>query len=874
MFKGRIRGFPNAPFARNGPGWLHKPARVPHPSQTKPPRPACILKGYWVNDQLVTKRAELLASNNGEEDPSRVLAKDVTECRACLSVFQHTSLTEHGAVHLCPKARDSRHSTSPRPVRPRSKGKANAKPEPDDKCVIVGLHDGVAQAFVLQRLSFSDGSRLGGGAGARCFASYDTQEKGRSVCHSATCRNAILCNMRDTCPHIEEIQKKIKDGSSIVSSGLTLDGFLALSSDAPMDLRPRRCLAEFCSERAPSKSKAEAANDNAPAAACSNAAEDSGGSGVQEDVRSKRGAFSDGDVSEESELESYYDSSDDDARTVQLEEQESYTAYTYTPEVDEILRMTTPQLRALCDQLSFNTRACVEVLQHTLVEYYHPEAVSTLGAKQQDAAKAQKAPAPPPRKKVKKVGGAVGRAPDADAAARNQDFKFAARARRCVKGSMCMEHAAQKLLGARWHEKLDAVDPEHEELQPSTADDSQKHHDPTTSSTGVGAAPAGSAVSPLGGRCTSPSCTDTRCDTSADAGGFDGEVSVSEFCASCGDDDPSNASTHGYEAIVDGSAFPVAMAVATDAGEMSPSNPMAFAHSIKSMKLRRHGAGAACASTSCTDPSCKTAAAPSPADPSGIPDDVQEIEIPETKTRTKLFLTPTMVDDFLYSITLAKARSTMPVIPITAHHYAVLRSEADECSYSCPGGYSLVKAVLREDKDKRGSSILSLSCNCSEYRSCRSGMGGRSKKGSARFCTCCSMVVAASILDAPIERIVNGDSAWLLAGRRHEKVCQTCALFAALHAPSVALQPMTHCSSRFYIAFISIGGKKNFQWFRSRITTCAICCRATHGTATHDASQLTILHFTLHSAFSETILPFNELKGKGRLRLFRTGVWG
>ena len=811
MFKGRIRGFSHAPFARNGPGWLHKPARVQHPDQTKPPRPACILKGHWVNDELITKNAELVASDNGDMDPSRVFAKDVTECRACLSVFQRAWTR----AHVCLAQRENTSSPRPRAKVKASKagGSTPNTQKPDDTCVIVGLNDGVAEAFVLQRLSFSDGSRLGGGAGARCFASFDTKGNGRSVCFSATCRNAIMCSLRDTCPHIESIKNKIEDASSTVSSGLGLDAFLALTTDEPADLRPRRCRAQFCSDRAPSMTKAEATKDAAAAPAGSNAAADQGGGGGNDGGGEGRsGGHVGGDVQEvagakraaedESEGEEDYDNSEDeDARTVQLEEQDCVTAYGYTPKVDEILRMSPSQLRALCDQLSFDARTCPQLLQYTLVEYYHPEAVSTLPQKLKDAKDAasnsRKTPAPPRKrkrlKKVEKVGGAVGRAPDADTATRLQDFRYAERARRCVKGSMCMEHAAQKVLAVQWHEELDAVDLDSEELQPSTTDDGQKQLEPTPTSAEADAAPA------------------PHCDTSADAGGAGGEVSVAELCASlCDTCNPTTDAA--FEAIVDGRALPVAMAAAMDVSHTVPnaldSATTTWAQSIKSMKLRR--VGAPCESPSCADPSCGTAAcgtaatasrstnpseppavahhstttAPSAAGPKAIPDDVPATETQSpfpTKTRTKLHLTPTMVDDFLYSITLAKARSTQPVIPIASNHYAVLRSEANECSYSCPGGYSIVKAVLREDPDRRGSSVLSLSCNCSEYRSCRSGMGGRSKKGSARFCTCCAMVVAANILDAPVERVANGDSAWLIAGRRHGKV--HFVAFPSTHAP-------------------------------------------------------------------------------------------
>lgn len=63
------------------------------------------------------------------------------------------------------------------------------------------------------------------------------------------------------------------------------------------------------------------------------------------------------------------------------------------------------------------------------------------------------------------------------------------------------------------------------------------------------------------------------------------------------------------------------------------------------------------------------------------------------------------------------------------------------------------------------SSILEMRCNCSEFRSCRSGLGGKSRQGGGRLCTCCLMVVLANSLAASLTNLREGVSAWLLASQ-------------------------------------------------------------------------------------------------------------
>jgi hypothetical protein len=141
------------------------------------------------------------------------------------------------------------------------------------------------------------------------------------------------------------------------------------------------------------------------------------------------------------------------------------------------------------------------------------------------------------------------------------------------------------------------------------------------------------------------------------------------------------------------------------------------------------------------------------------------------KQRTIVPLTPTQVDDILYSIQLARRRGVHPVIPVGKLTYAVLRWDYDETGYSCPGGYSLVevhlsKAAACSIGAATDGSILEMQCTCREFRSCRSGLGGKSRQGGGRFCTCCLMVVLANSLASALTDLRRGVSAWLLASQR------------------------------------------------------------------------------------------------------------
>ena len=772
FYKGAVRGWPEAPFARQGTGWMHFPA------QPRPDRPSSILHGNWWRDGFTSNNSPLVASVDGRIS---ILSR-ANECRCCLSVFDASK------SHECPSDRHNpgsaqrhpqRGSASLRPARdatststpsPRDQGTSQSEQGDSDRdfsdvSQVVGYRDGVASAFVLQRLSFFDGRRLGGGKGARSFAAYDSRNRGRSVCFAAACRNIISCSKRDTCPHIEAVRDAFRAKGGRVPAGLPLDGFLALSCEEPAFLPPRRCTAEHCvqkteEERQRGKTKAE---ETAPSGTKPKSEQ-----GKRDHSAVRGNSVSDGadgehtDDTEGEHTESLSDDSEH-GRGSDTEASEASTAkthnlsivYGYTPPIAEIVQMTRTQLKAVSNELSLDT-ATTEIMKYNLAEYFHPNDLANLPQELHRHHQASlkggvhKRGAKRKKKKLRATAGVVGREPDADAAQRDRAFKYAQRARRCVRGSMCTEHALQKQCAVDFLEQLESAEDDGDNIPDVPTDDAGVER-------GTNRAEAHD-TSDL--QEASSKVDDDDMPHEAMAWARKPREPPSADACSCSDSRCVAAS-----ACVHTPAGPTTGRPSRAAAELARKQPSFRAELLPAKAIESmHNSGG------CSE--CSAAPSPKKAEvPSGAGCEVP-ISAHRGNTHTRLYLTPTQVEDFLYAISLAKAQAAAPVIPIAKNLYAVLRTEPDECSYSCPGGYSLVRAELSADplRPEQGGTILSLACTCSEYRSCRTGMGGRSKKGSKKFCTCCLMVVAANVLDAPLERVKEGDSAWLLASRRHEQV--------------------------------------------------------------------------------------------------------
>lgn len=131
------------------------------------------------------------------------------------------------------------------------------------------------------------------------------------------------------------------------------------------------------------------------------------------------------------------------------------------------------------------------------------------------------------------------------------------------------------------------------------------------------------------------------------------------------------------------------------------------------------------------------------------------------RLRSLLPITPSAVEDILYSICLANSRQCFPVVEVRKDaEYAVLRYPSGETSHLCPGGWSRVRLWM---KCVAGKDTVEFHCTCSEFRHCRPGMGGRSKMGAGRICHCCFMVAIAKAMVLPCKQLCVGDSIWKLA---------------------------------------------------------------------------------------------------------------
>ena len=790
FYKGGVRGWPTSPFARQGPGWMHYPAHL------RSERPHSILRGHWLNDKFTSVGAPLLASSSGTDQPRKILLSTASECRDCLSVYDARK------QHLCPTDRRNPSSAKRRPqpsaamppARCQNEARAShtsgdelnaSDRQRNDVCQLVGFHDGLASAFVLQRLSFEKGQRLGGGKGARAFCAYDTQKRGRSVCFAAACRNSITCSMRDTCPHIEAVRDSLAVTGSRVPPGLTLDGYLALTTKEPEFLRPRRCTAEYCQEAVGQRRMKQPKRDVGDDAARQKQSCVTGKRSSGDDRDERAEGKSDSDPSSSSSESSDSDGDDSQASTAATQEFNPRSiAYGYIPKISEVMGMSPSRLKAVSAELSLDATCSPQNMQYNIIEYYNPDEVVNLPQKLHTAheaflnGSAQKS-RPHKRQRCKATAGVRGREADVDTAKKDQSFKYAERARRCVQGSMCTEHALQKSLAVSLYERIDSAESDDDV---NAAEDAEVDDDVPGPSHAEGAAEA----DVLAQECEK--CEEEQADAESELGGSSSQgmrqspmawaekpkrgvksspLRECEGCSSseCNNGTPDDViaesavacnSVGGEEATLKRPQRGAAKRAQSKPGfrsEVLPSRVIEF--------LQQQDCKAPTGPTACRGPTDVGGAMSVDGD--------EPVGAERGKEHTRIHLSPSQAEDFLYSITLAKARGGEPVIPISKNQYAVLRTEPDQCSYSCPGGYSLVKAELSADPLRAtvGGTILSLSCTCSEYRSCRTGMGGRSKKGSKKFCTCCIMVVAANVLDAPLARLRRGDSPWLLASRRH-----------------------------------------------------------------------------------------------------------
>jgi hypothetical protein len=377
------------------------------------------------------------------------------------------------------------------------------------------------------------------------------------------------------------------------------------------------------------------------------------------------------------------------------------------------------------------------------------------------------------KRKGHKLGGAVARAGgDADLGSALRAFQEAEHTRRCKAGSMCREYARQLLFGTQLQAKI------------QSSLNTKSVGDEGASGTGDCKGPTHSADGPFRGFGTFvPSMraalakqvqqqqsggTDGSnvgggggngsTDNDGDSGGSGGGDDSGNSRGNSGGDGDGNGSADscGNDGGSDGDAWQQA--------QQSQQQVQQQQRQVQQQRQTQADEPASAMDEGSGDGAERDFAVE-------CDEERQSTELPSTVQCTRLPLTPAQVEECLYSIQLARQRKVKPVLPLRKGQYSVLRSDYGECSYSCPGGYSLVKVEFCLDAS--GCGVLHTHCNCSEFRSCRSGMGSHSRAGANRTCTCSLMVVLANALAAPIDNLQNGCSAWLLASHMAGKVTQS-----------------------------------------------------------------------------------------------------
>ena len=709
---GHIQGNSSAPFARSGPGCLFVSYKA-----TK----RAILRGVWWHDRFVSTHQTPLTTS---EDPSMVLLRNATECHACLVV----SDAQHS--HRCRAVRQQFASSARLHKRPAPKGTSGTSVH------LVGYDGCVFGAFVKQNISFQTGKVQEGGGGSYCYVEVNEPDPERSKCFAAKCCDTLSCRRIKRCPHLDLAMQRISSerssdaGLVIGAKGRSLDGFLALTGVVdPAGLPPRICHAPQCR-----------------VADVGGAGEEQGGSQREESQREEpRVGGSDDSSDGESDGES------DEESESQATQFAAATTYGYIPTVNECLTMRVARARGLafvngieCPGDSTGNRA---VLRYLMVEHFHPDEVGQVPASYKAAAEAASTGSQSSRPAKRKLGGARRRkSGDPGLQMAIEHFRIAYRTRRCVAGSMCREFANQKALAVDYLDRLNK-----QPVYASNAHETAESSDDAARSKG-----------------------DDECAGNDKGAGAvpetvkrnDGALS-GNACGNCEDDDQCAGNE---QCSCDAPTFPPAKRAAGTQLERA----------LAQLSFDRPGKNALVANTTARV-RCARGVADAPVATKDVAGDSVATEdddllhseegataqsAPSAAVQyTQLPLTPMQVDEFLHSIQLAKQRRTHVVIPLGPNLYSVLRRSYEDCSYTTPGGYSLVSARLLPSPSSVSSSAthLEMHCNCSEFRSSRSGLGGKSRTGSAKTCTCCYIVIMANALRASPEDICSGKSVWLLA---------------------------------------------------------------------------------------------------------------
>ena len=697
---GYIQGTSSAPFARSGTGRL----LTPYKSKL------AVMEGVWWGDRYVYAPHNHLTTL---EAPAMVLLRNATECHTCLAV------TDANHLHRCRVQSVFKHLHSAR-NRPAPSGTSGISVH------IVGYDGCVIGAFVKQNVSFQTGEVQRGAAGSFCYVEVNEPDPESSKCFAAKCCDTLSCRRIKLCPHLQLAVKHISHmrssdaGLVIGAGGRSLNGFMALTGvEDPASLPPRICHAPQC--RVAISEGAEGTHS---------ASRGKTVPGKTADEEGVEGEGEEGEEGEESE-EGQDGDSDGQSDSGATQSAAGATAYGYIPTLQELLGMKVARLRGLASVNGIDSIGNRAALRYLMVEHFHPQDVGQVPATYRAAAEAastgsQKESSRPSKRKL---GGARRRkSGDPGLQMAIEHFRSEYRARRCVAGSMCREFAHQKTL---------AVDFLHCLINGGKKGGGGE---------GGGESGGGDVGGNRGG---------------GEGGGGKGG-SGEGVCTECEDDDWCGGDER---CSCDAPALPPAKRQASRTRLERELAQLSFgAPGMKALVDERD--------TAASDEDAELwrleGGGPGPG-PGGVGRGGATSATEEGATDsspdaqyTQLPLNPLQVDEFLHSIQLAKQRRTSVVVPLGPNFYSVIRRSYEDCSYSTPGGYSQVSARMVSSPSSQGT-VLEMHCNCSEFRSSRSGLGGKSRTGSAKTCTCCYIVIMANALRASPEDIRGGKSVWLLA---------------------------------------------------------------------------------------------------------------
>ena len=709
------------------------------------------------------------------------------------------------------------------PSSPAGAGTAARKPAASPRVFELGSEDGLTYGLVDANISFYSGKSLGGAGGAKCVVGVSIDDTHGGVCFARTCRGTLVSRITGLCPHQEELLNYIRDASALPGKTETaggsagygkfgLDAFYAVCISNTDRLPARRaCGADFCA-----RAFAPVGLDNVCIPAGSKRKESPDPLTTLEESEADH---RDDDTASETQTHATSPFTFHRVPTIQEilkmpSKEATELARRFDLDVEDDSHEYTLELTRYTLAEHFHP-GDVSSLPQAILQA-HKEFSNTSSSP------------PPSKRRLypgkKKFGGATGRSADGSMSAALHSLRDAERTRWCVNGALCTLHTEQLKAAAVLSKRLCSnrkVATEEElvgEGESASGDGTQTDDaalaaaavDVHGSKAASAAQPSGSAAgavassgeddddaAPMEGiTCAQKAAAHASAAASlleeevaepmgAEPMGAEpmggepmgGKLMGTDAGAQSDSNDAVNAGNNGME-ILD--AGPLAELLVEDPEQPAVRLPEAFNCVVR--RRSRRDVCRCCPAVGCEDVAAECEDVEDvPVEFEGLDKDrmgtdaeagkdsntecAPEVSQPTefTTSHTISVLSYERMDQVLYCILLARQRGSHPVIQVGAGRFSVVRTRADECSYSCPGGYSMVSVCALNGQD-RHIPRLEWHCTCSEFRNCRTGMGGRSRTGASRSCTCCEIVILALLLDSP-SLVRDGVAPWVVVSR-------------------------------------------------------------------------------------------------------------